>query len=50
MNLWTRLGMSVAVLGAFAIVMTEFLQSTAFYETFKWRSCSTLLGLGGGCG
>jgi len=39
MNIWGRLGISIAIVAVFCIVMTEFLQSTAYYETWKWQIC-----------
>src|SRR6266850_4027077 len=39
MNLWGRLGISVAFAGLFCIFMTNSLQSTAYYERFKWYLC-----------
>jgi hypothetical protein len=39
MNLWGRLGISVAFAAVFSIVMTEALQTTAYYENFKWHLC-----------
>jgi hypothetical protein len=39
MNIWGRLGISIAIVAFFCIVMTEFLQSTAYYETWKWQIC-----------
>jgi|SRR3954468_12229189 hypothetical protein len=39
MNLWGRLGISVAFAGLFCIFMTNALQSTAYYERYKWYLC-----------
>src|SRR6185369_2835197 len=40
MNLWGRLGISVAFAALFGIIMTEALQTTAYYEKFKWHLCT----------
>lgn len=39
MNIWTRLGISVALTAAFYIVVAETLQDTLVYEEHKWRFC-----------
>jgi hypothetical protein len=39
MNLWGRLGISVAFAAMFGIVMTEALQTTTYYGRFKWYLC-----------
>ncbi len=49
MTIWVRLGISVAIAAMFSIVMTEFLQSTSYYEAYKWYVCSAFLALGPVC-
>src|SRR3954466_8879184 len=39
MNLWGRLGISVAFAAALSSIMAESLQATAYYEKFKWHLC-----------
>lgn len=46
MNLWGRLGISVAFAALFSIFMTEALQTTAYYEKFKWHLCGAFAGAG----
>lgn len=46
MNLWGRLGISVAIVAMFCIVMTEFLQSTAYYESYRWHTCGMFVAVG----
>jgi formate hydrogenlyase subunit 3/multisubunit Na+/H+ antiporter MnhD subunit len=46
MNIWGRLGISVAIVSIFAIVMTEVLQDTTFYQVYRWAICAVLLGMG----
>src|SRR2546421_6795444 len=46
MNLWGRLGISVAIVAMFCIVMTEFLQSTAYYESYRWHMCGLFVAAG----
>ena len=46
MNLWGRLGISVAVVAMFCIVMTEFLQHTAYYESYRWHMCGLFVAAG----
>jgi hypothetical protein len=46
MNIWTRLGISVALAALFYITMAESLQGKLFYQVHKWRICGGLL-LGG---
>lgn len=43
MNIWTRLGISVALAALFYITMAESLQSTLLYQVHKWRICAGLL-------
>jgi hypothetical protein len=46
MNIWGRLGISVAIVAAFSIVMTEVLQDKAFYEKYRWMICGGLIVMG----
>src|SRR3989442_1222155 len=46
MNLWGRLGISVAIVAMFCIVMTEFFQSTAYYESYRWHTCGMFVAAG----
>jgi hypothetical protein len=46
MNIWGRLGISVAIVSMFAIVMTEVLQDKAFYQVYRWAICAVLLAMG----
>ncbi len=46
MNIWGRLGISVAIVAIFCIVMNEFFQSTAYYEAHRWDTCAVFLGVG----
>lgn len=42
MNIWSRLGISVAAAAIFCIVVTELIRDKAYYETFKWHACAFL--------
>lgn len=46
MNIWGRLGISVAIVATFSIVMTEVLQEKAFYEKHRWVICAVLIAMG----
>src|SRR5258706_1310023 len=46
MNIWGRLGISVAIVAIFCIVMNEFFQSTAYYEAHRWDTWAVFLGVG----
>jgi hypothetical protein len=46
MNIWSRLGISVAIVATFCIIMTEVFQSKSFYETYKWYICAGFLAMG----
>jgi hypothetical protein len=46
MNHWPRIGMSTAIVAAFYIAATEFIQPSAFYQVYKWHSCAVLGGAG----
>src|SRR5687767_3998595 len=43
MNIWTRLGISVALAALFYIAVAEMLQDKLVYEAHKWRFCIGLL-------
>lgn len=45
MNIWGRLGISVATVAAFSIVMTEGLQGKDFYQVYRWAICAVLLAM-----
>jgi len=44
MNLWPRIGMSIAIVAAFCIAVMEALQPTPLYEGYKWHFCGCLAG------
>ena len=46
MNIWTRLGISVALAAIFCIVMLEVFQDKSFYDLYKWHICGAFLTLG----
>jgi len=46
MNLWTRLGVSVALSTGFYLFMTGYLQRTAYFETHKWQCAIGFIGAG----
>jgi len=46
MNIWGRLGISVAIVAVFSIVMIEILQGKAFYGVYRWAICAVLLAMG----
>src|SRR6185503_3685309 len=39
MNIWSRLGVSVAIAAVFCILLTEFFQHTASYQSLRWYAC-----------
>lgn len=43
MNIWTRLGISVALAAIFYIAMAELVQNKLFYQHHKWRICAGLV-------
>ena len=43
MNIWSRLGISVAIAATFCIIMTEVFQNKSYYGTYKWYICATFL-------
>src|SRR5688572_18867526 len=46
MNIWGRLGISVAIVAMFSIVMMEVLQAKGFYHVHRWAICAVLLAMG----
>ncbi len=46
MNLWTRLAVSVALSAGFYLLLTGYLQQTAYFETHKWQCAIALIGVG----
>jgi len=46
MNLWHRLGVSVAIVAAFYIIVTEAFQDKTYYENYRWHICGSFIGLG----
>jgi len=46
MNLWGRLGISVAIVAMFSILMTEVFQGKDFYQVYRWGICAALLAMG----
>jgi hypothetical protein len=46
MNIWGRLGISVAIVAIFAIAMRELLHDKLFYQVYRWAICAGLLALG----
>jgi hypothetical protein len=46
MNLWGRLGISVAIVAVFSIVMLEVFQGLAFYQQYRWAICAGFGGMG----
>ena len=46
MNLWTRLGVSVALGAGYFLVMTQVLQRTAYFEAHRWQFVIGLIGGG----
>ena len=46
MNVWGRVGISVVIVSAFSIIVTEVLQEKAFYEVYRWAICAVLLAMG----
>src|SRR5436305_75708 len=43
MNIWSRLGLSVAIAALFCIGATETLQSRRYFEHYKWYICATFV-------
>jgi hypothetical protein len=43
MNIWSKLGISVALVAAYCIAIAELLQPTRFYERHKWSICATAI-------
>src|SRR5437588_12028958 len=46
MNIWARLGVSVALAAIFYIASAEILPSTSFFEAHKWHLCVMVLTCG----
>ena len=46
MNIWSRLGVSVAIAALFCILLTEFCQQRAFYQAARWYGCGTFIAAG----
>lgn len=46
MSFWPRLGISVAIVAAFSILMTEVFQGMDFYQLYRWAICAGLLAMG----
>ena len=46
MNTWGRLGISVAIVAMFSILMTEVFQGKDFYQVYRWGICAALLAMG----
>jgi hypothetical protein len=42
MNVWPRIGMSIAIVAAFCIAIMETIQTTLFYQNYKWHFCGAL--------
>ena len=46
MNIWSKLGISVALVAAYCIGIAELLQPILFYERHKWAICGTVIATG----
>src|SRR6185369_776306 len=46
MNVWPRIGMSIAIVAAFCIAIMETIQTTLFYQNYKWYLCGALTAAG----
>ena len=44
--MWGRVGISVAIVAMFSILMMEVLQARAFYQVYRWAICAGLLAMG----
>jgi hypothetical protein len=44
--MWGRLGISVAIVAIFSILMMEVLQGKAFYQVYRWAICAAMLAMG----
>jgi hypothetical protein len=44
--MWGRIGISVAIVAIFSIVMMEVLQGMGFYQVHRWAICAGLLAMG----
>src|SRR5258705_3849628 len=43
MNIWGRLGFSVAMVAMFYVLIGEVLRDKAFYQLYRWAICAGLL-------
>lgn len=46
MNIWSRLGISVALVATFCVTMLEVFQDKSYYDTYKWYICGVFLAAG----
>ena len=46
MNIWSRLGVSVALAAMFCIVMLEAFQNKSYYDEYKWYICAGFMVVG----
>src|SRR5439155_11065897 len=46
MNIWSRLGVSVALAAMFCIVMLEAFQNNSYYDEYKWYICAGFMVVG----
>lgn len=46
MTNWGQLGISVALIAAFSVAMTEFLRKSEYYEAYRWHIIASLTFLG----
>lgn len=46
MNIWGRLGISVAIVAMFSVLTTEVFQGKDFYQVYRWGICAGLLAMG----
>ena len=46
MNIWSKLGISVALVATFCIVMLEVFQDKSYYDSYKWYGCGVFLASG----
>ena len=44
--MWGRVGISVAIVAMFSILMMEVFQHRAFYQVYRWAICAGLLAMG----
>jgi hypothetical protein len=43
MNIWSKLGISVALVATFCVVMLEVFQDKSYYDSYKWYGCGVFL-------